>query len=118
MSAVQHTACPGCGTALVNSGPPIGEDFCPNKNCTWDRDKFWAGFAERARAAKARDRVRDAAPGLLEANIAAEQCIADFIEVYTRGASMVVLDEAVKSLKNDALKAVRAAIAKAEGRQP
>lgn len=40
-----------------------------------------------------------------------EQCIADFVEMYKRGCSNIVMDEAVKSLKNDALKLTRAAIA-------
>ncbi len=38
-----------------------------------------------------------------EALKAAQQCITDFLDVYGRGCSMLVLDEAAKSLRNDAL---------------
>lgn len=41
---------------------------------------------------------------------ASEQCIVDFLEVYKRGAAMLVLDEAVKSLRDDALRSVRKAL--------
>ena len=44
---------------------------------------------------------------------ASEQCITDLLEVYGNGGSMLILDEAVKSLKNDALKLVRKAMAQA-----
>lgn len=54
-----------------------------------------------------------AAPELLEGCRAAEQCIVDFLEIYKSGGSRLVLDEAVKSLQVDALKASRAAILKA-----
>lgn len=38
---------------------------------------------------------------------AAEQCIADFIEAYSRDCAKVVLDLAVKSLRDDALPKLR-----------
>lgn len=44
----------------------------------------------------------------LEAN---EQCINDFIELYKRGCANTVMDEAVKSLRDDALKSTRNALA-------
>lgn len=53
------------------------------------------------------------APELLEACMAANQCIDDALEIYKRGGSLLVLDEAMKSLKNDAGKLVKAAINKA-----
>lgn len=56
-----------------------------------------------------------AAPELLAACKAAQQCIVDFIELYKRDGAKLVLDEAVKSLRDDALYLARAAIAKAEG---
>ena len=40
-----------------------------------------------------------------------EQCINDFIEVYKRDCSLLVFDEAVKSLRDDALRLVRIALA-------
>lgn len=46
---------------------------------------------------------------------ASEQCLTDLIDVYTRGCSMVVLDEAVRSCRDDALRRVQAAIRKARG---
>lgn len=41
---------------------------------------------------------------------AAEQCITDLLEVYTRGCSMQTLDLAVGELKRDALPLIRAAL--------
>lgn len=32
--------CPRCGTATVNTGSPIWEDYCPNEDCTYDREQF------------------------------------------------------------------------------
>lgn len=58
-------------------------------------------------------RAMAAARELLEGCRAAEQCIVDFLEIYKSGGSKLVLDEAVKSLQADALKASRSAIAKA-----
>ncbi len=49
-----------------------------------------------------------------EALKAAQQCITDFLDVYGRGCSVLVLDEAAKSLKNDALKLVNRCLAKPE----
>lgn len=54
-----------------------------------------------------------AAPDLLLAVEAANQCITDFIEVYKKGASMLVFDQAVISLREDALANVKSALAKA-----
>jgi hypothetical protein len=54
-----------------------------------------------------------AAPDLLAAAEAAQQCIADLLEVYGNGGSMAALDLAVKSLRADAGKRVSSAIAKA-----
>lgn len=69
--------------------------------------------------ARAEGRVSDAtleaAPALLAACDAAQQCITDLVEVYARGAALVVLDEAVKSLRSDALAKIRSAIAAARG---
>lgn len=45
-----------------------------------------------------------------EALKASQQCITDFLDVYGRGCSMLVLDEAVKSLRDDALRLVRRAL--------
>lgn len=42
-----------------------------------------------------------------EALKASQQCITDFLDVYGRGCSMIVLDEAAKSLSNDALRLVK-----------
>lgn len=47
---------------------------------------------------------------LVQALEAAEQCIADFIEVYKRDCARVVYDEAVKSLRSDALVKIRKAL--------
>lgn len=58
-------------------------------------------------------RLITAAPKLLAACEATEQCIVDFIDVYKRGCSMLILDEAVKSLRDDALRLVRKALAEA-----
>lgn len=47
---------------------------------------------------------------LVEACEAAEQCMADFIELYKRGCAMVAFDEAVKSMRVDGLVKVRVAL--------
>lgn len=70
-------------------------------------DALSALTAENATLRQQRDR-------LLEASKASKQCITDFIEIYKRGASNIVMDEAVKSLRDDALKLVRAAIKQVE----
>lgn len=51
-----------------------------------------------------------------EALKASQQCIADFLDVYGRGCSMLVLDEAVKSLRDDALPLVKRCLTKIETR--
>lgn len=43
----------------------------------------------------------------IEALEAAQQCITDFIDVYKRGCSLLILDEAVKSLRDDALRKIK-----------
>lgn len=45
-----------------------------------------------------------------EALKASQQCITDFLDVYGCGCSMLVLDDAVKSLRDDALRLVRRAL--------
>lgn len=47
---------------------------------------------------------------VVEALRASEQCIEDFLDVYKRGCSMLVMDEAVKDLRDDALRSVKAAL--------
>jgi len=68
--------------------------------------------------AEANARIMASAPDLLAACEAARQCIGDFIEVYKRGASMTVFDEAVKSMRDDALVKICAAIAQATSETP
>lgn len=51
---------------------------------------------------------------LLNACRAAEQCIVDFLDAYTRQVSFVVLDQAVLSLRYDALPRVRRALRRAD----
>ena len=41
---------------------------------------------------------------------AAKQCIEDAVDVYSRGGSMIILDEAMRSLKYDALPRIKAAL--------
>lgn len=62
---------------------------------------------------EANARLIAATPDLLVALHASVQCISDLLDVYGRGCSMVVLDEAVKSCRDDALKLARAALKKA-----
>ena len=40
----------------------------------------------------------------------AKQCIEDAVDVYSRGGSMIILDEAMRSLKYDALPRIKAAL--------
>ena len=49
---------------------------------------------------------------LVHALESSKQCIADFLEVYKNGSSMVIFDLACRDLKNDALKLVHAALTK------
>lgn len=51
---------------------------------------------------------------LVEACKANEQCIVDVIALYKAGCSNLVMDEAIKSLRDDALKLTRAALERAE----
>lgn len=53
-----------------------------------------------------------ALPDLIEADEAALQCITDFLECYKNDCARVVMDEAVKSLQNDALLKLRASLDK------
>jgi hypothetical protein len=50
---------------------------------------------------------------LIVACEAAQQCITDFLELYTKGCSMQLLDLAVRDLKVDALRLVKTALKKA-----
>lgn len=50
-----------------------------------------------------------------EALKASQQCITDFLDVYGRHCSMLILDEAVKSLRNDALRLVNKCLSKDDG---
>ena len=59
-----------------------------------------------------------AAPDLLAACEASQQCITDVLEIYGRGGSYAALDEAVKSLRDDALRLTKIALAKATGEAP
>lgn len=34
--------CTHCGSARIETGPPIWEDYCSNPDCHGDRDEFWA----------------------------------------------------------------------------
>ncbi|PSJ60805.1 hypothetical protein [Pseudaminobacter soli (ex Li et al. 2025)] len=93
--------CPSCGTPRENTGAPVWEDFCPNEECTHDRDEFRRFFAN-SRAAFARDqRIRDAAADMLAALKEAEG------ELYQ-------VPPADKEQER-VLQVVRAAISKAEG---
>ena len=75
---LMHVYAPDTDTAITN-----------------DRSFCYPNHAE----AEANARLIAAAPELLAACEAAEQCIADFLDVYTRGCSMQVLDLAVRDLK-------------------
>lgn len=55
-----------------------------------------------------------ASPDLYEACEAADRCISDFLDVYGRDCSLVVLDQAVISLRDDALRLVKLALKKAK----
>jgi hypothetical protein len=54
--------------------------------------------------------IISAAPEMLQACEATAQCITDFLELYKRGCSNIVMDEAVKSLRDDALAKTIAAL--------
>lgn len=45
--------CPKCGTALAYTGAPIHEDYCPNKECTHERDKMVASLRDQKLAHEA-----------------------------------------------------------------
>lgn len=68
--------------------------------------------ADGLERAHARQRV------MQEALEATQQCITDFLALYGRGCALIVLDEAVKSLRDDALVQVRAALLDAEHHDP
>lgn len=59
--------CKGCGTQRIDTGPPIWEDYCPNKECTYDKDDFFAGLRAHMEEQKALNRVKEAGPDLLAA---------------------------------------------------
>ena len=65
-----------------------------------------------------RDRLKASSAELVAACEASNQCITDLIEVYTNQSSLLILDEAVKSLRDDALKLARAALTKHRGEAP
>lgn len=89
---LMHVYAPDTDTAITN-----------------DRSFCYPNHAE----AEANARLISAAPELLAACEAAQQCITDFLDVYTRGCSMQVLDLAVRDLKVDALRRIKAALEKA-----
>ncbi len=63
--------------------------------------------------ATANARLIASAPDMLQALLAAQQCIRDMVEAYRNDCARFVLDEAVKSLRDDAGKLVDAALKKA-----
>lgn len=94
----QLPVCPHCGTQMVNCGAPIWEDYCPNKACTGQRDEFFQRLRETAAKTKAANLVRDAAPDLLAAS------------------REMVMHVNASQVPAEVIDAMRAAIAKAEGR--
>lgn len=119
-SNASYDPCPFCGTqplAAQRQGV-----WCNNDNCAIVGVVFSGGarhWNKRACPAQAQlfepevAAVPDVVGPLVEACKANEQCIEDFLQVYQRGASMLVLDEAVKSLRDDGLKVTRRALAQA-----
>jgi len=72
---------------------------------------------------KAFEAGQAAAPQFPDAALlAAEQCMVDFLEVWQRRASQIVIQQAVYSIKDDGLPAVRKALkaarARAQAREP
>lgn len=65
--AEEPNLCKGCGAQRVDTGPPIWEDYCPNEECTYDKDEFFAGFRVHMQKQRALNRVKDAGPDLLAA---------------------------------------------------
>lgn len=58
--------CIGCGSELINCGPPIWEDYCSNKQCTYLQDKFKKQLKESGKKMRAEKFMKDAAPELYE----------------------------------------------------
>lgn len=79
--------------------------------CDLAADDIEALEKENALLLAERDRLRAANAELVAACDASNQCISDFLEVYKNDAPMVIFDMAVKDLRDDARKLVRAAIA-------
>ena len=52
---------------MVDTGPPINDEYCSNQACTFMFDEMKARIASDLRAKAVADRVRDAAPELLAA---------------------------------------------------
>lgn len=100
----KHTpeSCPRCGTEMKNCGAPIWEDYCPNKECTWDRDEMFRRVREDSAKHKAQERIRDVAPELL----AMLKDIRNWI------------DEDLSAWEANTIPQIDALIAKAEGRKP
>lgn len=59
--------CQGCGAEMKETGAPIWETYCSNEKCSHDHDVFWEKFREGARERKRMERIKEAAPELLEA---------------------------------------------------
>lgn len=77
-------------------------------------DVYQEGPGERYdKVAEANTHLIAAAPDLFAASLAAQQCIADLIEAIKRGATDLVINEALGSCKTDALPLLKKAIAKA-----
>ena len=38
--------CERCGTEKKETGAPIWEIYCPNKDCTLDKERFYEGVRE------------------------------------------------------------------------
>jgi hypothetical protein len=93
--------CEHCHTPLAETGAPIWEIYCPNPECTVERDRMFVELRTRTRAAIA---LREAAPDLLEV----------LEELFVRGPVHCALagnPNACEALEAKA----RAAIAKARG---
>lgn len=99
--------CPGCGSPMAETGAPIWEEYCTNKECTYERERMLKEIRRASDVHRHHERLGKAAPDLLSALKAMVSLYVGLVESGYAGFWDAEKDKEVI--------AARAAIASAEG---
>lgn len=117
------SVCEGCGAAMKETGAPIWEEYCPNQQCTYQRDQFFAQVRANMAETEKRKRLERAAPELLSELTEARTTISILrtqvtVEIGRCANPSESRWEGVPEKLKERIDAIDAAIAKATGETP